>query len=57
MTNEQAKLALADLFYYLDMVEESDSGREFRPNTITSCRVMDGVAIEKLLTELKRWAQ
>jgi hypothetical protein len=57
MTTEEAKAAVAKLFYYLDIVEESDSGNDFHPNFISSCRVMDGVAMEKLLKQLKQWCK
>lgn len=56
MTDADAKIAVADLFYYLDMVEESENGRPFHPNVIRSCRAMDGVAMEKILAALKKWA-
>jgi hypothetical protein len=56
MTDAEAKLAVADFFYYLDMVEESEEGRLFHPNAITSCRTMDTIAMEKLLKQLKKWA-
>lgn len=41
------------LFYYLDMEEESSSGRIFRPTTISSCRAVDSIELNKILTELK----
>lgn len=41
--------AVRKFFYYLDIKEESDSGRVFSPNHIASCRVMDGIALEKVL--------
>lgn len=57
MTTAEAKAAVAKLFYYLDIVEESDSGNEFHPNFISSCRTMDGVAMNNLLKQLKQWSQ
>ena len=42
------------LFFLLDITEESDSGNEFRPNYISSCRAVDGDRIEKILTEAKQ---
>jgi len=42
------------LFFLLDITEESDSGTEFRPNRISSCRAVDGDRIEKILTEAKQ---
>lgn len=55
MNTAEAKQTLAEFFRYLDVVEESDSGKPFRPNFISSCRVMDGMAMDKLLKELKQW--
>ena len=42
------------LFFLLDITEESDSGHEFRPNYITSCRAVDGDRIQKILEEAKQ---
>lgn len=42
------------LFFLLDITEESDNGTEFRPNRISSCRALDGDRIEKILTEAKQ---
>jgi hypothetical protein len=42
-----------EFFYYLDMIEESDSGRVFHPTIITSCRVHDQQAINEILKQLK----
>ena len=41
-------------FFLLDILEESDSGVEFRPNTITSCRALDSERMEKILAEAKQ---
>jgi len=38
----------------LDIEEESDSGRRFRPNGITSCRAIDGAKMVELIHEMKR---
>lgn len=38
----------------LEIVEVSDSGREFRPNQIYSCRAVDGAEINEILLELKK---
>lgn len=38
---------------YLDVTEESDEGRIFHPNFITSCRVMKVDPLNRLLAELK----
>jgi len=37
----------------LDEVEESNSGKEFHPVYISSCRVMKSKRIGELLTEMK----
>ena len=38
---------------FLRKVEVSDNGRAFRPNQISSCRVMDGQRMGELLTEME----
>ena len=38
----------------MEIVEESDSGHKFCPNRITSCRVVDGERIQKILDEAKQ---
>ena len=43
-----------ELFDMLDSYEVSDSGREFRPTTIQSCRVMDCAKLAKILPEMKK---
>ena len=42
------------LFFLLEITEESDSGNEFRPNYISSCRAVDGDRIQKILEEAKQ---
>ena len=42
------------LFFLLDITEESDSGNVFRPNYISSCRAVDGDRIQKILEEAKQ---
>ena len=42
------------LFFLLDITEESDSGNEFRPNYISSCRALDSERMEKILAEAKQ---
>jgi hypothetical protein len=42
------------LFFLLDITEESDSGNTFRPNYISSCRAVDGERIQKILEEAKQ---
>ena len=33
--------------------EQSDSGTNFRPNHINSCRVMDGIRLGELIEEME----
>jgi hypothetical protein len=42
-----------ELFVLLDRTEETDEGRVFRPNKISSCRAMDAVKLEQVLKDLK----
>ena len=42
-----------ELFALLDKTEETDEGRYFRPNKISSCRAMDAEKLEQVLKELK----
>lgn len=41
--------AVKEFLYILNIQEESDSGRLFRPNQIVSSRVMDGKRLKELL--------
>ena len=41
------------LFILLDKTEETDEGRVFRPNKISSCRALDAEKLEQVLKELK----
>jgi hypothetical protein len=50
---EEMKALVKDLIRILDIVEESDNGKMFRPNQISSCRVMDCVKIDDILSRLK----
>jgi len=43
-----------DFFHILDITEESDSGREFRPTRITSCRSLDASKLELVLERAKK---
>ena len=51
LTNEEL---IYNFLHFLNREEESDSGRVFRPNTISSCRVMDGDIIGEVLRELQK---
>jgi hypothetical protein len=52
---ELAKLVL-DLLTMLESMEESDSGREFHPTTISSCRVMHTQRLSEILPRMKELA-
>jgi hypothetical protein len=41
------------LFFLLDITEESDSGNAFKPNYFSSCRIADAESMEKILTKAK----
>ena len=45
--------AVIEFLLLLDKREESDSGNVFSPNQISSCRVMDGLKMGKLLDRMK----
>lgn len=42
-----------ELIGYLEVVEESDSGREFNPTTISSCRCLVMDRLGKIIPEIK----
>ena len=42
-----------ELFVLLDKIEQTDEGRYFKPNRISSCRAMDADKLEKVLAGLK----
>jgi hypothetical protein len=51
---EQLRLAVKEFFdKYLDVVEESDSGRMFNPIQVSCCRAMKLEPLGKLLTEMR----
>ena len=41
------------LFELLDKTEETDEGRVFRPNQISSCRALDAEKLHQVLVQLK----
>jgi hypothetical protein len=51
--NVEYRDAARELIRLLDIEEESDSGTVFRPNKISSCRVMDGMKMNQCLKKLK----
>ena len=52
-TNRQALELWREFIRLLEIREESDSGREFSPNQLVSCRVMDGERINEIITAAK----
>ena len=42
-----------EMIGYLDTVEESDSGREFHPTTINTCRCMVADRLSQIIPEIK----
>lgn len=42
-----------ELFDMLDTIEESDSGRKFKPTNIETCRVMHSIKLKKILPSIK----
>ena len=44
---------VGELFRLLDITEETDDGRAFRPNKISSCRAMDAEKLNQVLKDLK----
>lgn len=52
-TNSQALDLWREFIRLLEIREESDSGREFSPNQLVSCRVVDGERINEIITAAK----
>lgn len=53
-TEQEIETLVRDFFEnYLDTWEESDSGREFHPITISCCRSMKVEPLDKLLTRMR----
>lgn len=50
---ERIKELVKNFIEILDTVEESDSGKEFHPVYISSCRVMESKTINEILCELR----
>jgi len=53
-TAKDAKLrkAVKEFIDLMGRVEESDSGKEFRPNQISSCRALEGERLQALMDEM-----
>lgn len=54
---EDAKEQLRQFFIILDSVEETDSGNEFHPVYISSCRIFSTQKLEGILTYLRHWSK
>jgi hypothetical protein len=50
---QQYDVLVKELFRLLDKTEESENGRVFHPNQISSCRALDAEKLEKVLAGLK----
>lgn len=50
---QQMREQLNIMFDILEIREISDSGREFSPTTISSCRCMDLAKLEEAMSKLK----
>lgn len=53
MDLENIKGLIKELFRLLDITEQTDEGRYFNPNKITSCRAMDAEKLNQVLKELR----
>jgi hypothetical protein len=52
-TNRQALELWREFIWLLEIREESDSGREFCPNCISSCRAVDGQQMNDIIAAAK----
>lgn len=50
----EIKVLLKKFFALLEITEQTDEGRYFKPNRIVSRRALDAEKLESVLTELKR---
>jgi hypothetical protein len=46
---------IKELFALLDITEQTDDGRYFKPNVIQSRRALDAEKLEQVLRKLKKW--
>ena len=51
---KELKELVKEFFSILDEVEETNSGREFHPVHISSCRVMKTQRLSEIFTEMKK---
>ena len=50
---QQYDVLVKALFELLDRTEETDDGRVFHPNRISSCRALDAEKLHQVLVQLK----
>ena len=50
---DQYDVLVKELFMLLDITEETDDGRVFHPNRISSCSAMDAEKLNSILVALK----
>lgn len=50
---QQYDVLVKELFRLLDITEQTDEGRYFRPNRIVSYRALDAEKLNQVLVELK----
>ena len=51
---QQYDVLVKELFRLLDITEQTDEGRYFRPNRIVSYRALDAEKLNQVLIELRR---
>jgi len=51
--NDKLSKLVTEFFEILDVVEESDSGREFHPVYISCCRVLTSKRLGEIFSEMK----
>ena len=51
---EKSEKLWKEFITLMEITEESDSGYEFNPNKISSCRAMDGKRLNEILVEARR---
>ena len=51
--NNELKELVREFFRILDIVEETDEGREFRPTYIVSSRALDSAKLDTVLLKMK----
>ena len=50
---QQYDVLVKELFRLLDITEETDDGRVFHPNRISSCRALDAEKLNQVLVHLR----